>query len=38
MSNLKHWCQRCHITYDAKMKADGIKRRRHEKNGQEKLL
>jgi len=38
MSNLKHWCQRCHITYDAPMKAAGIKQRRNERLGQAVLI
>ena len=28
--NLRRWCQRCHNTYDAPMRAAGIKRRRRE--------
>lgn len=28
LSRLRHWCQRCHNTYDAKMRAAGIKARR----------
>jgi len=38
MSNLKHWCQRCHITYDAPMKASGIRQRRNERLGQAALI
>ncbi len=38
MDNLKHWCQRCHITYDAPMKASGIKKRRNERLGQVELI
>jgi hypothetical protein len=36
--NLAHWCQRCHNNYDAKMRADGIRNRRHERLGQLELL
>lgn len=38
LANLRHWCQRCHLTYDAPMKASGIKRRRNERLGQADLL
>lgn len=38
MDNLRHWCQRCHITYDAPMKAAGIKQRRNARLGQVALL
>lgn len=27
--NLRSWCQRCHNKYDAKMRREGIKQRRH---------
>jgi hypothetical protein len=37
-SNLKALCQRQHNRLDAKFRADGIKRRRHAKAGQEELL
>lgn len=36
--NLKCWCQQCHLRYDAKMKADGIKKRRNERLGQGELI
>jgi len=36
--NLRALCQRCHNEYDAPVRAAGIKRRRHEKAGQEELL
>lgn len=36
--NLRAWCQRHHNRYDAKMRADGIKRRRAESAGQGQLL
>jgi hypothetical protein len=28
LENLRHWCERCHNGYDAKMRAQGIKVRR----------
>ena len=28
ITRLRHWCQRCHNRYDAKMRAEGIKARR----------
>lgn len=28
--NLRHWCQRCHLTYDAPVKARGLRSRRFE--------
>lgn len=28
--NLRHWCQRCHNTYDAPRRAADLKRRRQE--------
>jgi hypothetical protein len=28
-SNLRHWCQRCHNTYDAPFRAAGIKERKN---------
>lgn len=31
LDNLKHWCQRCHITYDAPRKARDAKARRYER-------
>jgi hypothetical protein len=30
--NLKCWCQQCHLRYDAKMKAAGLKSRRRARN------
>mgnify|MGYP000896261121 FL=1 len=29
LTRLRHWCQRCHNTYDARMRAAGIKARRN---------
>jgi len=34
MKNLKAFCQKCHNGYDAKMRAQGIKNRRHKAAGQ----
>ena len=28
-SNLRHWCQRCHNTYDAPIRQSGIKERKN---------
>ena len=36
--NLRHWCQRCHNSYDAPMRASGIRQRRFEALGQGVLL
>ena len=30
LHELRHWCQRCHNTYDAPMRRAGIARRAHE--------
>lgn len=32
--NLRAWCQKCHNGYDAKHRAEGIKRRKAERAGQ----
>lgn len=32
--NLRHWCQRCHLTYDAKHHAANARRTREKKSGQ----
>jgi 5-methylcytosine-specific restriction endonuclease McrA len=36
--NLRALCQRCHNSWDAKDRADGIKKRRNERLGQGELL
>jgi hypothetical protein len=32
--NLRAWCQRCHLTYDARFHADNASRTRSERKGQ----
>lgn len=38
LTRLRHWCQRCHNTYDAKARAAGIKARARECNAISDLL
>ena len=38
MDNLAHLCQKCHNTYDAQHRANGIKARREQSDGQRMLI
>ena len=38
MENLKHWCQSCHNTYDAPIRAAGIKDRKFKKRAETDLF
>ena len=37
-ANLRHWCQRCHNTYDRPYRAEGATVRRHAERGQPDLF
>ena len=38
MDNLRHWCQRCHNTYDAKHRAETRRKKKEANNKNQKTL